>query len=48
MNLLENIIVEQKKVKEDRILSTFSEIIKDSEREPLKYAENWKAPGGGE
>jgi hypothetical protein len=44
----EKIIKDEKKDVKKDVLSVFSEIISDAKREPIRYVENWKAPGGGE
>ncbi|MEQ8189016.1 MAG: hypothetical protein ABRQ39_13675 [Candidatus Eremiobacterota bacterium] len=44
----ENIVVDHEIDTRGQVVSIFAEIIKDSQKEPLKYIQNWQAPGGGE
>jgi len=46
--LKEKTIKNQEQDTKKEIISTFAEIINDSNKEALKYVKNWKAPGGGE
>jgi|ADurb_Leu_03_Slu_FD_contig_41_891383_length_449_multi_2_in_0_out_0_1 hypothetical protein len=44
----EKIVVDHEIDTKGQVVSIFAEIIKDSQKEPLKYIQNWQAPGGGE
>jgi len=44
----EKIVVDHEIDTKGQVVSVFAEIIKDSQKEPLKYIKNWQAPGGGE
>ncbi len=44
----EKIVVDHEIDTKGQVVSVFAEIIKDSQKEPLKYIQNWQAPGGGE
>jgi hypothetical protein len=48
ITIKEGIVIDHEIDTKSEIVSTFAEIIKDTEKDPLKYIKNWKAPGGGE
>ena len=44
----EKIVIDHEIDTKGQVVSVFAEIIKDSQKEPLRYITNWQAPGGGE